>query len=811
VLAVIAAAGFVVALAAALSPGESAEATHQPIPLLAVDTNITGNSANTVGTVQTCGQFASVGSTIQVDVVVQGVPAAVETQPGVWEHGLAGVSFDLLYDPAVVRVTGFNGAMMMAGAFTGFSNTVPDSDGKFRVESAVFGGYPSGNGAVVRFTLEAVGTGTTPLTLVDTVGDLMPGDEPGPNLIDPAGNVYTLTSAQGGQVTVSPIACGAPTPTPFAADVKKRFNTTWYRYPSGLTTQYWFQCGNPPESVDCRPRWIGPNSQAVADWNNRPTGVRMALVPEEDGSLEPDIFIASFDQFIDYPGLLGVANTYDSNWNPCSQDCIIRYADVLISDLNHAGPYGTPNERRATVAHELGHVFDLRHESTNAGESIEYECGLDDTGETPHSVMSYDCIDPPSVCDPSCGDDEFWVQDWDVCGVNQAYPSSYGNAGCLSAPSPASYFHAVTPYRLVDSRSGQGMPGSVPAKLGPGQELTITPLGTGGIPAGATAVVLNVTVTQPTTSSFLTVYPSDAPRPLTSNLNFVAGDTRPNAVTVRLSPDGKARIYNFAGSAHVIVDVAGWYDTTVGSLYNSVNPARVVDTRNGTGLAGKFGQGQTRTFTFPSGIVPAAATAVVLNATVTEPTAGGFLTVYPADAPALPVVSNLNFVPGQTVPNLVTVKLSAADAVKIFNSAGQTHVILDVAGWYGPSGQFFRAVTPARALDTRVGTGGQTGALGQASGFSLKVPTVGGLPHSAAAISAIVVNATVTAPTSSGFVTLHPANQPLPLASNLNFVAGQTVPNLAIVKTSPDGHVRTYNALGQTHVIADIAGWFGPP
>jgi hypothetical protein len=73
-------------------------------------------------------------------------------------------------------------------------------------------------------------------------------------------------------------------------------------------------------------------------------------------------------------------------------------------------------------------------------------------------------------------------------------------------------------------------------------------------------VVLNVTVTNTTAASFLTVYPSDAPRPTASDLNWTAGLTVPNLVVVKLGADGKIALYNLAGSTDVIADVVGWYN-----------------------------------------------------------------------------------------------------------------------------------------------------------------------------------------------------------------------------------------------------------
>ena len=84
--------------------------------------------------------------------------------------------------------------------------------------------------------------------------------------------------------------------------------------------------------------------------------------------------------------------------------------------------------------------------------------------------------------------------------------------------------------------------------------------GQGGVPkSGVTAVAVNVTVTDPTAVSFLTVYPSGGSRPLASNLNYVAGQTVPNLVIVKVGADGFITLYNHSGAVHVIVDVAGWF------------------------------------------------------------------------------------------------------------------------------------------------------------------------------------------------------------------------------------------------------------
>jgi len=387
---------------------------------------------------------------------------------------------------------------------------------------------------------------------------------------------------------------------------------------------------------------------------------------------------------------------------------------------------------------------------------------------------------------------------------------------CGTLISSLGYYHPVTPARILDTRSGPGPIGAV----GPGGEITVDVTGVGTVPANpwdVSSVVVNVTVTGGTANSFLTVYPSGVTRPLASNLNFVAGQTVPNLVTVKVGADGNVKVFNAAGQTHVIFDVVGWYGLpSGGSLFNALPPARILDTRSSPqgSPPGKLNAGSTMSVqaTGVGGVPPLAfgVTAVVVNATVTETTVPSYLTVYPTDV-TRPNASNLNFVGGQTVPNLVAVKVGASDGrVNVYNAAGSTHVIFDVVGWYGgASGDVFNPVTPARVLDTRTSPQGTPpGAVGNNSQITVDVTGVGSLPT--AGVSAVVVNTTVTSPTAPSYLTVFPSDVSPPTASNLNFVAGQTVPNLVIVKTGADGNVKVYNAAGQVHVIFDAVGFFGP-
>jgi hypothetical protein len=202
---------------------------------------------------------------------------------------------------------------------------------------------------------------------------------------------------------------------------------------------------------------------------------------------------------------------------------------------------------------------------------------------------------------------------------------------------------------------------------------------------------MNVTATSTTAAGFFTVYPAGATLPLASNLNWTAGVTVPNRVIVRVGTGGKVSFHNGAGSADLIVDVDGYFTDASGSgaPFTTLNPTRIVDTRYGTGgFYSPLGPAITMVVTVAgNGGVPSISSstppkAVVLNVTVEGATAASDLVVWP-DGASLPVASDLNFVRGQTVPNLVIVKLSAAGKIDIRNDFGSTSVIVDIVGWFG--------------------------------------------------------------------------------------------------------------------------------
>ena len=384
-------------------------------------------------------------------------------------------------------------------------------------------------------------------------------------------------------------------------------------------------------------------------------------------------------------------------------------------------------------------------------------------------------------------------------------------------------YHPLQPARILDTRDGTG--GVAAAPLHAGSLLTVRVAGRGLVPAtGAAAVVVNVTVTNTTTAGFLTVFPAGVARPLASNLNWVRGQTVPNLVAVALgtaAQAGQVTVYNSAGSVDLIFDVAGYYSTPDQSpgpdgLFNPVVPARLLDTRS-TGFS-PLGSGgvQTVQVTGRGGVPGSGVAAVVLNLTVTGPTRASYLTAWPSGA-TRPVVSNLNFVAGQTVANRVVVMLSSDGKAEFFNSAGTTDIVVDVNGWFTDStvtgtGSRFLPLAPVRILDSRTGVGGFADLWGAKSGRALTVAGVGGVPSMTDPNppTAVVANITVTDTTAASFLTAWPDGAARPLASDLNWTR-RTVANLAVVQVGPTGKIDLYNAAGCTNVIVDVVGWFTGP
>jgi hypothetical protein len=268
-------------------------------------------------------------------------------------------------------------------------------------------------------------------------------------------------------------------------------------------------------------------------------------------------------------------------------------------------------------------------------------------------------------------------------------------------------FHGTAPFRICDTLANThtACAGAANNPL-PGKTWRLVGLaGTASIPSmGAAAAVFNLTATQETTSTFLTVTSPNGSdqcptgQPPISNLNVKAAQNVPIRVISQLGPHNDICVYNAVGSANFIIDVNGWFGTgseaTAGALFYSVAPTRICDTRSGSGTecAGKPLSKAFTEFIPVAGVivVPAkgASTppiAVVANLTGVSGTASTFFTLYPSDL-SRPGTSDLNPSASDVIANLAIVRIATTGGllgdVSLYNAAGSINALLDVAGWF---------------------------------------------------------------------------------------------------------------------------------
>jgi hypothetical protein len=143
----------------------------------------------------------------------------------------------------------------------------------------------------------------------------------------------------------------------------------------------------------------------------------------------------------------------------------------------------------------------------------------------------------------------------------------------------------------------------------------------------------------------------------------------------------------------------------------------------------------------------------------------------------------------------------------LLDSEVNTGGIYDDAALYPPANSLY-TVTPCRVLDTREAPWGAPLAAGTDNVFLVEGSACG-IPSTAVAVS---LNVTATQPTSAGHLRLYPAGETRPLASTVNYVAGQTRANNAITPLGPGGDLAVYvgQASGTVHVIIDVTGYFEP-
>lgn len=393
----------------------------------------------------------------------------------------------------------------------------------------------------------------------------------------------------------------------------------------------------------------------------------------------------------------------------------------------------------------------------------------------------------PAGCPPGCG-----------AGLVDATAALDWLAPDTAAAQVPGALQPVTPFRALDTRTG--------APVGADSSVSFQVAGVNGIPANVSAVVFNLTVAVGESYGYVTAYPSGTAPPNASHINFAAGQTIPNSVTVPVGADGRVSLYNrSSGATDLLADISGYYvagTPTAAGAFQPIAPKRFLDTRQSSPVS----PDTSRTFQV-EGVngIPTGVSAVVFNLTVAEAKSHGFVAAYASGTP-IPNTSNVNFAAGQTVPNSVTVPVGADGKVALFNrSPGATHLVADVSGYYlggdpVKSGTF-QPVGPSRFLDTRPST-----SVAADSTTSFQVGCANGIPSD---VSAVVFNLTVAVGESFGYVTAYGSGTARPYTSNVNFAGNQIIPNSVTAPVGTDGKVALFNrSAGATDLVADVSGYF---
>jgi hypothetical protein len=238
----------------------------------------------------------------------------------------------------------------------------------------------------------------------------------------------------------------------------------------------------------------------------------------------------------------------------------------------------------------------------------------------------------------------------------------------------------------VDTRYGTG---GVHTPLTSTAPITVTVSG-GRVPSGISAVSVNVTLTDSQGFGNVAAFPAGEAAPGTSTIDYAGNHlTIANAAIVPVNSKGQIELSKEGpGSANMIVDVEGYFSTTVGaSAYVPVVPTRIVDTRTVSG--GKLPALDYYAFDMNPDGEPI--TGFVFNTTVTNVTAIGFLTVFPDNGAGEnggatpPTASNLNFTNNATVPNLTLAANASDNVIDFFNGSTTSglDLIVDAFGYFG--------------------------------------------------------------------------------------------------------------------------------
>ncbi|MEO1057235.1 MAG: hypothetical protein AAFY28_10015 [Actinomycetota bacterium] len=245
----------------------------------------------------------------------------------------------------------------------------------------------------------------------------------------------------------------------------------------------------------------------------------------------------------------------------------------------------------------------------------------------------------------------------------------------------------ITPARLFESRPEEPTFDGVQQGAGrrdAGTETTIVVAGRAGIPADASAAILNIAVIGAERNGYVAAYPCGGAPSESSILNYAAGQTIANGATIAIGAGGTVCVFT-QRAMDLVVDATGYH--VDGASPETFEPKRFFETRPGEPTfdgqqqgVGRIEPQQVTTIQIAGrGGIPASTPAVMVNVASVIPIGPGFVRLFPCDKPQ-PGTSNLNHQHSQTIANNATIQLSEAGTICVYNHR-QMDLILDVTGY----------------------------------------------------------------------------------------------------------------------------------
>lgn len=256
-----------------------------------------------------------------------------------------------------------------------------------------------------------------------------------------------------------------------------------------------------------------------------------------------------------------------------------------------------------------------------------------------------------------------------VCIFSSAVTDLVVDVTGTFGPRTGEGFTPRTPTRWIDTRGNPALINVTPGLRAPGSDTEVQIRDIGGVPSDASAILLNLTGIAATGSTYLTVYPGVCGSPPnSSNVNLLTGRTAAAAVLIKVGTTGSVCIRVSGASAHLVVDVAGWFSPSADGLLYSAGPlTRLFDSR-------------------PASIPPAGAVHQIpisqvslLNVASVGAVTSGFVSMKPCGASdTSSLINNWTF---ETTANATAIAPGAGSAVCV-SATMSTDIVVDLLGTF---------------------------------------------------------------------------------------------------------------------------------